>query len=114
MRQSNTDGIAQCGMSRATPKATGHGHWATTHSVLPQRPPGQQENKQLSTKCIAVTVAAATTIAAIVAAVVTAVVVAATAANSAAAASVTAAAIIPNAGMVHALVGQKLMPLTSS
>ncbi len=38
--RSNTDGIAQCGMSRATPEATGHCHRATTCSVLPQRPPG--------------------------------------------------------------------------
>jgi hypothetical protein len=42
---SNADGIAQCGMSRATPEATGHHHWATTLSVLPQRPPGQQQTK---------------------------------------------------------------------
>jgi hypothetical protein len=47
-RRSNTDGIAQCGMSRATPGATGCRHWATC-SVLPQRPPGQQANKQQST-----------------------------------------------------------------
>ncbi len=49
VRRSNTDGIAQCGMSRATLEATGCCHWATTHSVLPQRPPGQQANKQQST-----------------------------------------------------------------
>jgi hypothetical protein len=47
--RSNTDGIAQCGMSRATLEATGRRHWATTHYVLPQRPPGQQANKQQST-----------------------------------------------------------------
>ncbi len=47
--RSNTDGIARCGMSRATPKATGCQHWATTCSVLPQRPPEQQANKQQST-----------------------------------------------------------------
>ncbi len=46
---SNTDGITRCGMSRATPEATGHRHWATTHSVLPLQPPGQQANKQQST-----------------------------------------------------------------
>jgi hypothetical protein len=46
---SNTDGIAQCGMSRATPEATGCCHWATTRYVLPQRPPRQQANKQQST-----------------------------------------------------------------
>jgi hypothetical protein len=49
VRRSNTDGIARCGMSRATPEATGRRHWATTHSILPQQPPGQQANKQLST-----------------------------------------------------------------
>jgi hypothetical protein len=36
-------------MSRATPEATGHRHQVTTCSVLPQRPPGQQANKQQST-----------------------------------------------------------------
>ena len=46
---SNTDGIAQCSMSRATPEATGRCHRATTCYVLPQRPPGQQANKQQST-----------------------------------------------------------------
>ncbi len=35
-------------MSRATSEATGHRHWATTHSVLPRRPSGQQANKQQS------------------------------------------------------------------
>ncbi len=50
VRRSNTDGIAQCGMSRATPEATGRRHRATTHSVSPQRSPGQQANKQQSTK----------------------------------------------------------------
>ncbi len=49
MRRSNTDSIAQCGMSRATPEATGRHHWATTCSILPQRPPEQQANKQQST-----------------------------------------------------------------
>ncbi len=49
MRRSNTDGIAQCGMSRATPEATGCHHRATTCYVLPQRPPRQQANKQQST-----------------------------------------------------------------
>ncbi len=47
--QCNTDGIARCGMSRATPEATGRRHGATTRYVLPQRPPGQQANKQQST-----------------------------------------------------------------
>jgi hypothetical protein len=46
---SNTDSIAQCDMSRATPDATGCRHQATTHSVLPQQPPGQQANIQQST-----------------------------------------------------------------
>jgi hypothetical protein len=48
VRRSNTDGISQCGMSRATPEATGHQHWATTCSVLPQQLPEQQANKQQS------------------------------------------------------------------
>jgi hypothetical protein len=48
--RSNTDGIAQCGMSTATPEATGCQHRATTHSVSPQRPPGQQAYKQKSKK----------------------------------------------------------------
>ncbi len=46
VRQSNIDGIAQCGMSRATPEATGCHSQATTCSVLPQWPPGQQQVKQ--------------------------------------------------------------------
>jgi hypothetical protein len=45
----DTDGIAQCRMSRATPEATGCRHQATTCSVLPQQLPGQQANKQQST-----------------------------------------------------------------
>jgi hypothetical protein len=49
VRRSNTDGITQCGMSRATPEATGHCHRATTCYLLPQQPPGQQANKQQST-----------------------------------------------------------------
>ncbi len=49
VRQSNTDGIPQCGMSRAIPEATGRCHRATTCYVLPQQPPGQQANKQQST-----------------------------------------------------------------
>ncbi len=49
VRRSNTDGIAQCSMSRATPEATGRRHRATTCYVLPQWPPEQQANKQQST-----------------------------------------------------------------
>ncbi len=49
VHRSNTDGIAQWGMSRATLEATGRCHWVTTCYVLPQRPPGQQANKQQST-----------------------------------------------------------------
>ncbi len=49
MLRSNTDSIAQCGMSRATSEATGCCHRATTHSISPQRPPEQQANKQQST-----------------------------------------------------------------
>jgi hypothetical protein len=62
VRQSDTDGIAQCGMSRATPEATGCWHWGTTCSVLPQRSPEQQANKQQSTntpKNMAMLIAAA-------------------------------------------------------
>jgi hypothetical protein len=49
VRRSNTDSIAQCGISRATLEATGCRHWATTCYVSPQRPSGQQANKQQST-----------------------------------------------------------------
>ncbi len=49
VRGSNTDGIARCGMSRATPEATGRWHRVTTCSISPQRPPGQQAYKQQST-----------------------------------------------------------------
>ncbi len=49
VRRSDTDGIARCGMSRATPEATGRHHRATTRYVSPQQPPGQQANKQQST-----------------------------------------------------------------
>ncbi len=49
VRWSNTDGIDRCGMSRATPEATGCRHRATTCSVLAQQPPVQQANKQQST-----------------------------------------------------------------
>jgi hypothetical protein len=33
VRWSNTDGIAQCNMSRATPEVTGCCHWVTTCSI---------------------------------------------------------------------------------
>ncbi len=49
VRRCNTKHITQCSMSRATPEATGRRHWATTCSILPQQPPGQQANKQQST-----------------------------------------------------------------
>ena len=49
VRRSNTDRIAQCGMFRATPEATGCRHRATTCSVFPQYLPGQQATKQQST-----------------------------------------------------------------
>ncbi len=49
VHQSNTDGITKCGLSRATSEATGRRHQATTCYVSPQRPPGQQANKQQST-----------------------------------------------------------------
>jgi hypothetical protein len=45
----DTDGIARWGMSRATPEATGCWHWATTSSVSPRQPPGQQAAKLQST-----------------------------------------------------------------
>jgi hypothetical protein len=48
VRRGDTDGIAQCGMSRDTFEATGLPHQATTFSVLPRRLPGQQANKQQS------------------------------------------------------------------
>ncbi len=38
--------IAQWSMSRATLEATGRHHRATACSILPQRPPGQQQTKQ--------------------------------------------------------------------
>jgi hypothetical protein len=43
VRQSNEDGITQCGMSRVTREADGCRHRANTHSILPQRAPGQQQ-----------------------------------------------------------------------
>jgi hypothetical protein len=49
VRRCNTKHITQYDMSRATLEATGCRHWSTTCSVLPQRPPGQQANKQQST-----------------------------------------------------------------
>ncbi len=49
MRWSNERGIARCSKSRATLDAPGSRHQATTCSVSPQRPPGQQANKQQST-----------------------------------------------------------------
>ncbi len=62
MHWSNTDGIARCIMSRATSEATGRCRWATSCSVLPQRLPEQQGNKQQSTntpKKVAMLMAAA-------------------------------------------------------
>jgi hypothetical protein len=49
VRRRDIDGIAQCGMSRATPEATGRWYQVTTCSILLQRPPWQQANKQQST-----------------------------------------------------------------
>ncbi len=49
VRRSDTDGIRLCGMSRASPEATGRRHRGTTCYILPQRLPGQQANKQQST-----------------------------------------------------------------
>ena len=45
-RWSNTCGITQCSMSRATLEATGCCYRATTHYVLPRQPPGWQSTKQ--------------------------------------------------------------------
>ncbi len=44
----NRKHIAQWSMSRVTMEATGCQYRATTCSVLPQQPPGQQANKQQS------------------------------------------------------------------
>ncbi len=49
VRRCDMKRIAQCSMSRATPEATGRRLRATTRSVLPKRPPGQQATKQQST-----------------------------------------------------------------
>ncbi len=46
---SNEHGITRCSKSRATLDAPGSCHQATTCSVLPYPPPGQQANKQQST-----------------------------------------------------------------
>jgi hypothetical protein len=43
---SDTCSITQCSMTRASPEATGCRHRATTRSVTPWRPPGQQQTKQ--------------------------------------------------------------------
>ncbi len=45
----NMKRITQYSMSRASLEATGRWHQATTCSILPQQPPGQQANKQQST-----------------------------------------------------------------
>ena len=42
----HTEHISQCIMTRASLEATGRRHWATTRSVLPRWPPGQQQTKQ--------------------------------------------------------------------
>ncbi len=49
MHWSNERGIARCTKSRATLYAPGSCHQPTTCSISPQRPPGQQANKQQST-----------------------------------------------------------------
>ena len=38
--------ITWCSMTRASPEATGHRHWATTRLVLPHWPPGWQSTQQ--------------------------------------------------------------------
>jgi len=47
VRRCETEHIAQCSMTRASPGATGRRHRATTHSVSPRRPPGRQSTQQL-------------------------------------------------------------------
>ena len=42
--QCDTERIAQCSMTRASPEATGRHHRATTHSVSPRRPPYNNQN----------------------------------------------------------------------
>ncbi len=62
VRWSNTDSIALCGMSRATPEATGCCYQATACSVLPQQLPGQYQTKQQQQKwpaLLAISMAAA-------------------------------------------------------
>ncbi len=52
-RWSNACGIARFSKSRATLDAPGRRHWATTRSVSPQQPPGQQKtnkNQQMTLK----------------------------------------------------------------
>jgi hypothetical protein len=46
VRRCNTERIAQCSMTRASPEATGRRHWATTRSVSPRRPPGRQSTQR--------------------------------------------------------------------
>jgi len=46
VRRCHMECIAQCSMTRASPEATGRRHWATTCSVLPQRPPERQQTKR--------------------------------------------------------------------
>jgi hypothetical protein len=48
VHQSNTDGIAQCGMSRATPKATGCHHRVTTHSAAARATANKTTTKQMT------------------------------------------------------------------
>jgi hypothetical protein len=52
VRRCDTKHIAQCSMSKATPEATGCCHQATTCSVFPQQPSGQQANNQQSTNTL--------------------------------------------------------------
>jgi hypothetical protein len=62
VRWSNTDSIAQCGISRATTEATGCCRWVTTCSVSPQRPPRQQQAKRqqkYGSKLLAISMATA-------------------------------------------------------
>ena len=51
VRRCHTERISRCSMTRASLEATGCRHWATTHSILPRRPPGWQQTKQQCNMC---------------------------------------------------------------
>jgi hypothetical protein len=47
VRWCNTERITWCSMTRASPEATESRHRATTHSISPRRPKGQQSTQRL-------------------------------------------------------------------